>query len=79
MNSDLAVIECPFNHKICSEGIQDIFTQICIGSMVRNLMSWDVIYCSLLARLFCMGTYKYKGNWHRDFRLSEKNPLVTVS
>ena len=69
---NLAAVECPFNHKICSEEIQDMFTQICLGSMVKNLMSWDSLYCSL-ARLFCMGNYKYRGNWHRDFEANETN------
>jgi hypothetical protein len=70
---NLAAIECPFNHKICPKEIQDMFTEICLGSMVRNLMNWNDIYCSL-ARLFCMGNYKYRGNWHRDFEVNEKNP-----
>jgi hypothetical protein len=69
---NLAAIECPFNHKICAKEIKDLFIQIRLGSMIRSLMSWSDIYCSL-ARLFCMGDYNYRGNWHRDFENDKMN------
>jgi len=74
-NFNLAAIECPFNHKICAKEIEDLFIQIRLGSMIRSLMSWDDIYCSL-ARLFCMGDYKYRGNWHRDIETDKMSSPI---
>ena len=34
-------------------------------------MNWKNPCCDL-ARLFCMGNYKYRGNWHRDYNSNLK-------
>ena len=42
------------------------FREAKIGSLVKTIMNWDNPCCDL-SRLFCMGNYKYRGNWHRDY------------
>lgn len=70
--NNLAAIELPFNKEICNEKIKDFFKEAKIGSLVKNLMNWDDACCDL-ARLFCMGNYKYRGNWHRDYESNLEN------
>ncbi len=65
-NKNIAAIELPFNQDICPQIIKIFFSEAKIGSLVRSLMNWDNPCCDL-ARLFCMGNYKYRGNWHRDY------------
>tara|TARA_Y100000590_G_C15576102_1_gene960507 strand:- start:70 stop:1044 length:975 start_codon:yes stop_codon:yes gene_type:complete len=77
-NFNLAAIEAPFNSRICAKDIEEFFSQINLGSMVKDLMSWDDTYCSL-ARLFCMGNYNYRGKWHRDYSLPEKSTRLKSS
>ena len=63
---NIAAIELPFNNQICDENVKNFFKEAKIGSLVRTLMDWDEPLCDL-ARLFCMGNYNYRGNWHRDY------------
>ena len=63
---NLSAIELPFNNEICNQNIKEFFKEARIGSLVQNLMEWNNPCCDL-ARLFCMGDYKYRGNWHRDY------------
>lgn len=70
--NNLAAIELPFNQIICNEKIKNFFLQAKIGSLVKTLMHWDNPCCDL-ARLFCMGNFKYRGNWHRDYENDLKN------
>ena len=72
VSNNLAAIELPFNKEICNKYIQDFFKEAKIGSLVKNLMEWNNPCCDL-ARLFCMGDYKYKGNWHRDYQSDLEN------
>ena len=65
-SNNLAAIELPFNKKICNENIKNFFKEAKIGSLVRTIMDWEVTCCDL-SRLFCMGNYNYRGNWHRDY------------
>ena len=65
-NKNLAAIEIPFNKRICNEKIKNLFKEANIGSLVGTLMNWDNPCCDL-SRIFCMGNYKYRGNWHRDY------------
>ena len=62
---NLAAIEAPFNNLIVEDEIKELFQGINLGNAIRQITGWDEVYCSL-ARLFCSGDYKYRGNWHRD-------------
>ncbi len=62
---NIAAIEAPFNEIILDSSVRDLFEKINLGATVCSLMGWDDTYCSL-SRLFTMGDYKYRGNWHRD-------------
>ncbi len=66
INNNKAAIELPFNKEICNLNIKNFFKEARIGSLIKTLMGWDNAFCDL-ARLFCMGNYKYRGNWHRDY------------
>ena len=66
ITNNLAAIEMPFNHMIINNRIENLFREAEIGSLVKNLMGWENPCCDL-ARLFCMGNYKYRGRWHRDY------------
>jgi len=72
ITNNKAAIELPFNNLICNLKIKNFFKEAKIGSLVKTLMSWENTYCDL-ARLFCMGDYKYRGNWHRDYIIDLKN------
>ena len=72
-SNNLAAIELPFNKKICNEDIRNLFKEAKIGSLVKTLMGWENP-CNDLSRLFCMGNYKYRGNWHRDY-VSDLNKI----
>ena len=65
-SNNLAAIELPFNKNICNNKIKSFFKEAKIGSLVSSLMGWQNPCCDL-ARLFCMGNYRYRGNWHRDY------------
>jgi hypothetical protein len=65
-NFNLAAIELPFNELICSELIKVFFSEAKIGSIINSLFGWENPICTL-SRLFCMGNFKYRGNWHRDY------------
>ncbi len=67
---NLAAIEAPFNKVILDSRVKNFLEQLNLGDTVRSLMGWEAVYCSL-ARLFTMGEYKYRGNWHRDSKISE--------
>ena len=62
---NLAAIEMPFHLSICDPLIKVAFSKMQLGKAVNHLMSWKNSHCSL-ARLFTMGNFKYRGNWHRD-------------
>ena len=66
ISNNKAAIELPFNKVICNLNIKNFFEEARIGSLVKTLMGWENTFCDL-ARLFCMGDYKYRGNWHRDY------------
>ena len=66
IRNNKAAIELPFNDLICNLNIKNFFREAKIGSLVKTLMGWEDTCCDL-ARLFCMGNYKYRGNWHRDY------------
>lgn len=66
ISNNLAAIELPFNKEICNENVKNFFREAKIGSLIKELMSWDNPCCDL-ARLFCMSHFKYRGNWHRDY------------
>ncbi len=62
---NLASIELPFNNQICLENVREFFSKAKIGSILSDFFNSDDYTCTL-ARLFCMGDYKYRGVWHRD-------------
>ena len=66
ISNNKAAIELPFNNLICNLNVKNFFKEARIGSLVKTLMGWEDTCCDL-ARLFCMGNYKYRGNWHRDY------------
>ena len=66
ITNNLAAIELPFNRQICNDRVKNFFKEAKIGSLVKTLMGWNNPCCDL-ARLFCMGKYNYRGNWHRDY------------
>ena len=68
IRNNKAAIELPFNNLICNLNIKNFFKELRIGSLVKSLMNWEDTCCDL-ARLFCMGNYKYRGNWHRDYNI----------
>jgi len=45
--------------------VKIFFSEAKIGSIIKELFSWDEPTCTI-SRLFCMGNYNYRGNWHRD-------------
>ncbi len=55
-----------------------MFSEIRLGDSIKFLTSWDDFYCPL-ARLFCMGDYKYRGMWHRDVPIQNGNPNLGSS
>ena len=66
LTNNLAAIELPFNKNICNKNIRSLFMEAKIGSLVKTLMGWEKPCCDL-ARLFCMGDFKYRTMWHRDY------------
>lgn len=71
IRNNKAAIELPFNNLICNLNIKNFFKEARIGSLVKTIMGWENTCCDL-ARLFCMGNYKYRGNWHRDYSIDLK-------
>lgn len=67
ITNNLSAIEIPFNKSICNKNIYSFFKEAKIGSLVKGLMDWKNPCCDL-ARLFCMNNFKYRGNWHRDYK-----------
>jgi len=67
LDFNLAAIELPFNNQICTDPIKHFFKEARIGSILSSFFQTDLFSCTV-ARLFCMGDYKYRGNWHRDHR-----------
>jgi len=66
---NIAAIEAPFNNAILDPRVKALLERLNLGDTVCSLMGWNATYCSL-ARLFTMGEYKYRGNWHRDSEIS---------
>ncbi len=73
ISNNLSAIELPFNKSICNKDIHNLFIKAKIGSLIKSLMNWQSPCCDL-SRLFCMGDFKYRGNWHRDY----KGDLTTI-
>ena len=67
---NIAAIEAPFNETIVDPHIKTLMEKLNLGATICSLMGWHDSYCSL-ARLFTMGEYKYRGNWHRDSEITE--------
>lgn len=67
---NLAGIEAPFNDQIIENEIKELFQEIGLGKAVSEITGWRLSYCSL-ARLFCSGNYKFRGNWHRDLNVGD--------
>ena len=66
LRNNIAAVELPFNKGICPSIIKEFFIEAKIGGIVKSIMNWENPCCDL-ARLFCMGNYKYRGCWHRDY------------
>ena len=62
---NLAAIELPFNNDICSDIVFKFFQEAKIGTLIKNFIDWKNPL-NTLSRLFCMGDYNYRGQWHRD-------------
>ena len=65
-HENIAAIESPFNKLVSNEGVEEFFAKISLGNAIQQLLGWQECHLHL-ARLFTMGRYKYRGNWHRDF------------
>ena len=71
MDFNLAAIELPFNDNICTEVVRNFFRKARIGSILKNFIDWESPV-NILSRLFCMGNYNYRGQWHRDAESTKK-------
>ena len=65
-DTNLASIELPYNDATCPESVKVFFQEAKIGAIVCQLMGWDSTV-NTLSRLFTMGKYNYRGQWHRDY------------
>ena len=63
---NLAAIELPYHQNISSDIVYKFFQDAKIGSLIKNFLNWE-IPLNTLSRLFCMGDYNYRGQWHRDY------------
>lgn len=79
LHSNIAAIESPFNKLIVNEEVEEFFHKIRLGNAIQELLGWQECHLHL-ARLFTMGRYKYRGNWHRDFNDwdGDLNSLKTI-
>ena len=68
---NLAAIELPFHDDICTDTVRRFFQKAKIGSILRSFLDWQNPL-NVLSRLFCMGNYNYRGQWHRDAEISDK-------
>jgi len=75
LNFNLAAIELPYNTRICPQSVMEFFKVARIGSLVCHLMGWESTV-NTLARLFTMGDYNYRGSWHRDYQINDKEALA---
>ena len=64
-SNNIAGIEAPFNKLIINDEIKNFFKKIKLGTAIQELMGWNNVYLTL-ARLFTMGRYNYRSQWHRD-------------
>jgi len=71
LDFNLAAIELPFNNNICTDIVRNFFQKAQIGSILNNFLDWKSPV-NVLSRLFCMGNYNYRGQWHRDTENTEK-------
>jgi len=65
-SDNIAAIEAPFNKKIITQPVKDLFANLNLGGFIKELMDWEEVYLPL-ARLFIMSSYNYRGDWHRDY------------
>jgi hypothetical protein len=75
-DANIAAIELPFNDLFCPNSLKNFYKITRIGTLVRYLMGWEST-SNTLTRLFTMGNYKYRGQWHRDYKL--KNNTLSHS
>ena len=69
LDFNIASIELPYNYKICPESVKEFFKVARIGALVNYLMGWKSTI-NTLSRLFTMGHYNYRGQWHRDYLIN---------
>jgi len=74
-NWNLAAIEAPFHSSILDERLKNLLAKMCLGNIICQLMNWSETCCTV-ARLFSMGNYKYRGNWHRDHIITKQESPV---
>ena len=68
---NLAAIELPYHNDICSDIVSKFFNDAKIGSILKNFLDWETPI-NTLSRLFCMGNYNYRGQWHRDSEINNQ-------
>jgi len=62
---NLTAVEAPFHVDVCPQGVLDLLSSLHLGETIKHLNGWQDP-CATLARLFCSGSIKHEGAWHRD-------------
>ena len=62
---NLTAVEAPFHADVCPQSVLDLLKSLHLGETIKHLNGWQDP-CATLARLFCSGSIKHEGAWHRD-------------
>jgi len=62
---NLTAVEAPFHVDVCPKSVLDFLKSLHLGKTIEHLNGWSDP-CATLARLFCSGSIKHEGAWHRD-------------
>lgn len=62
---NLTAVEAPFHVDVCPQSVLDLLSSLHLGETIKQLNGW-LDPCATLARLFCSGSIKHEGAWHRD-------------
>ena len=62
---NLTAVEAPFHVDVCPQIVLDLLSSLHLGATIKQLTGW-LDPSATLARLFCSGSIKHEGAWHRD-------------
>jgi hypothetical protein len=62
---NLTAVEAPFHVDVGPQIVLDLLSSLHLGEAIKQLNGWLDPSASL-ARLFCSGSIKHEGAWHRD-------------